>query len=310
MKSIAIWESRNDNNPFQDIELHFNYWKIPNKRKEFHRFLDIGLKLISTQNTNCINFYFPAKIEQDNFHEIVSKFINKPDLLSAIFNENYKVVSQVSKQHKILNDQDEEVFTIYEFSSNDLTFEYKYNGTIVSINLPKLNKQLYIRFRISGQFLNQLSTISTPPNSVFESAFSELEMIDFRVNEIRDLSKDLVEIYGKMCHIKKQHFFYICSNNEDVIGYHTPYLSCRNLENYRWNGYVDLPNIESAIFLAYHWKWDSQENSSLLIKSKYEKNNWNTIAKYLLLVVGISLLGSCLYDIFKLIIKLFITELK
>ncbi|AZB09306.1 hypothetical protein EG344_10975 [Chryseobacterium sp. G0162] len=305
MKSIAIWESRNDKQPFQEIELHFNYWKIPNNDKNFHKFLDVGLKLKSTQNTEYINFYFPAKIEKKDFCDIVSKFIKKPDLVSAIFNENYKVVIEGSKQHKILSDQDDEVFTVYEFSDNDISFENKYGGTIVSLKVPKINKKLYIRLRISGPFLNQLSTITSPSNSIFESAFSELEMIDFRVNEIRDLNKDLMEYCGKMCHIEKQHFFYICSNSEDVIGYHTPYLSCRNLENYRWNGYVDLPDIENAIFLAYHWKWTNQENSSLLIKSKYEKNNWKTIAKYLGVVVSISLVGCFLYDIFKfLLLKL------
>jgi hypothetical protein len=307
MKSIAIWESRNDSLSIQHIELHFNYWKIPNKGKNFHKFLDIGLKLESTQNTDSINLYFPARIEKDNFHDIVSKFISKPDLVSAIFNENYKVLTNVSKQHRILNDHNEEIFTIYEFSNNDISFEYKYDGTIVTLNVPKINKKLYIRLRISGQFLNQLSTISIPSNSIFESAFSELEMIDFRVNEIRDLNKDLVEYCEKMCHIKKQHFFYICSNSEDVIGYHTPYLSCRNLENYRWNGYVDLPNIEDETFLAYHWKWDNQANSSLLIKSKYEKNNWKTILKYLLVVVSISLLGCFLYDMLKLLLN-FVTS--
>lgn len=302
MKSIAIWEQRNNGSEVQPIELHFNYWKIPHGHKKFYKFLDVGIKLDSSIHTNCINVFFPAKIAKGDFQEIVSKFINKPDLVSAIFNENYQVLSQgASKQHKIQNSDGLDVFTIYQFSPNDVTFDYKYDGTIVSINLPKIATKLYVRFRLTGSFLSQLSSISTPVNSILESAFSELEMIDFRVNEIRDLNKDLIEHFGKMCHIQKQHFFFICSNKEDVVGSHQPYLSCRNLENYRWSGYVDLPNVNQTIFLAYHWRIDNRPDSSLLIKTKYEKNNWNTIGKYLIWVLIVSIFGSFLYDLLKLL---------
>ncbi|WP_375191046.1 hypothetical protein [Chryseobacterium sp.] len=305
MKSIAIWETRTDGNPPQPIELHFNYWKIPRKNKDLYRFLDIGIKVPSTLNTKSINLFFPARVENDNFQEIVTKFISKPDLVSAIFNENFTVVAgNNSKKYKILNDENQELFTIYECSENDINYEYRYGGTIVTLNLPNLDQTIYTRFRISGDFLHQLSTISTPSNSILESAFSELEMVDFRVNEIRDLNKDLIENYGKMSLISKQHFFYICSDKEEVVGYHTPFLSCRNLENYRWNGYVDLPNTENEIFLAYHWKFSNLSDTSLLIKSRYEKNNYKTIAKYIFVIIIISIGGSMLYDLLKWLVKL------
>ncbi len=136
-------------------------------------------------------------------------------------------------------------------------------------------------------------------------------MFDFRVNEARDLNQSLLEEISKNKRLKinKQHFFFICSNEEEVIGFHQPFISCRNLENYRWNDYVDLENIKEQIFLAYHWKDKDVENSNILIKSKYEKNNWRTILKYTIiaLILGLllELMSNWLYDFLKevLIIK-------
>lgn len=308
MKSIAIWytplQPNQDN--LSDIELHFNFWKIPNGSNQHHKFLDIGLKINDTSNVKSLNIYFPTKIIPQDFIDIVSKFISKPDLVSAIFNENYKVVAEgTSKSYEIQNINNEFVFTIYKTTTNDLDFSDFESGTIISINVLRQTKTSYYRFRVKGSFIDSLSTISKPTNSVLQSAFSEIEMIDFRVNEIRDLNQDLLEKIRTevLCKISKQHFFFICSNNEEVIGNHQPFISCRNLENYRWNNYVDLPNIDSSIYLAYHWKETNRESLSTLIKTKYEKNSWKTIGKYI--VIGIifailsGLLTNWLYDILK-----------
>lgn len=308
MKSIALWyKSDNINCDFiTDVELHFNLWKLPNGATNHLRFLDIGIKLKSTDNISELKLYFPFKIKYTDFEDIVSKFINKPDLVSAIFNENYKVISDsTSKSFKITNALDEQIFNIYKTSKEDINIEEKFSGTIFSISVPKNNEPLYLRFRVKGPFINSLISTSSPTNAIFESAFSEIEMIDFRVNEIRDLDQSLLEEINKnkFFKISKQHFFFICSNDEEVIGSHQPYISCRNLENYRWNDYVDIPKIKNEIFLAYHWKDKDIESSNILIKSKYEKNNWKTIIKYasLALVIGLTLelLGNWIYDILK-----------
>ena len=130
-------------------------------------------------------------------------------------------------------------------------------------------------------------------------------MIDFRVNEIRDLNHDLLEQIKieKLLKIHKQHFFFICSKDEDLIGNHQPFLSCRNLENYKWDQYVDIPKVNNQVYLAYHWKETNIESVSTLIKTKYEKNNWKTIIKYaifaFIIAVSIELFGNWLYDILK-----------
>ena len=308
MKSIAIWYKPVNNilEHEEKLDLHFNFWKIPNGISESHKFLDIGIKLSNTINIDFLKIYFPIKIKENDFEDIVDKFIHKADLVSAIFNENYKVISTAtSKSFEIKNAKNEFVFNIYKTSYSDLSFEEKHGGTIISIKIPKEEKSNYFRFRIKGDFISSLSTTSVPTNSILESAFSEIEMIDFRVNEIRDLNHDLLEQIKleKLLKIQKQHFFFICSKDEELIGNHQPFLSCRNLENYRWDDYVGITNVNNQIYLAYHWKETDVESVSTLIKTKYEKNNWKTIAKYaifaFIIAVLIELFSNWLYDVLK-----------
>ncbi|MDI9311568.1 MAG: hypothetical protein QM535_15250 [Limnohabitans sp.] len=319
MKSIAIWytPTNSETNISNKIELHFNFWKIPNGSKVHHKFLDIGIKLEATQYIELLNIFLPVVIDNSDFEDIVSKFIDKPELVNAIFNENYKVLSDgTSKSYAIKNTKGEPVFTIYKTSTSDMGFRKFANGTIISIKILKQEEKSYYRFRLKGDFVQSLSTIYKPTNAILESAFSEIEMIDFRINEIRDLNQDLLETIRKevLPEIVKQHFFFICSNEEEVIGNHQPFSSCRNLENYRWDNYVDFPKEKSSklwklikskqnIYLAYHWKEEKKESVSILIKTKYEKNNWRTIGKYLLygiiIAVLIELFSNTLYDFLK-----------
>ncbi len=307
MKSIALWyqPTLNAKDFINEVELHFNLWKLPNGNSHI-RFLDIGIKLKNTTNIEELKLYFPTIIKKEDFEDIVEKFISKPDLVSAIFNENYKVVSDgTSKLFQIKDSKDEFVFNIYKTGKDDIKWEEKYSGTILSISIPQQDNEIYFRFRIKGNFIDSISSKSIPTNAIFDSAFTEIEMIDFRVNEIRDLDTSLLEEMHRdnKFQIAKQHFFFICSNNEEVIASHQPYISCRNLENYRWNDYVGLEDIENQIFLAYHWKKEKIDYSNILIKTKYEKNNWKTIITYMLgaLFIGLclELLGNWLYDLIK-----------
>lgn len=308
MKSIAIWYTPCNENPIElsHVELHFNFWKIPNGAKQHHKFLDIGIKLENTINVKSLNIFLPTKIVKSDFEDIVAKFIDKPDLVSAIFNENYKVVSDGTlKSYEIQDSHNNFVFTIYKTSSNDIEFNEFASGTIIAIKILSQKEKSYYRFRLKGEFVQSLSTISKPTNAILESAFSEIEMIDFRVNEIRDLNQDLLQrIRGEvLLKISKLHFFFICSNEEEVIGNHQPFISCRNLENYRWDNYVDLIKNSNNIYLAYHWKEKDMESVSTLIKTKYEKNNWKTIAKFMfygfIIAVIIELFSNWLYDSLK-----------
>ena len=129
MKSIAIWYKPIDINLECDekLDLHFNFWKIPNGTNKSHKFLDIGIKISKTKNIESLKIYFPIKIEKTDFEDIVEKFIHTVDLVSAIFNENYKVISTASsKSFEIKDTKDEFVFNVYKTSYSDLSFEERH----------------------------------------------------------------------------------------------------------------------------------------------------------------------------------------
>lgn len=115
MKSIAIWYKPVNNSlePDEKLDLHFNFWKIPNGSSNAHKFLDIGIKLSETINIDSLKIYFPIKIKENEFEDIVEKFIHSVDLVSAIFNENYKVISTATSKSFEIKDTKMNLFLIF-----------------------------------------------------------------------------------------------------------------------------------------------------------------------------------------------------
>ena len=309
MKSIAIWYKSVDSSSLllDGVELHFNFWKIPASENEYKRFLDIGVKLERTDCVENLSIYFPVVLRKESFTDVVGQFINNNDLVCAIFNENYKTVAQAnSKYYKIIDYNDINVFNIYQLDTSDYDTENKFDGTILNIRLPKEDKKNYFRIRVDGNFCDSLISIQKPTNAFIQSAFSKIELTDFRINDARDLNKSLLEVMAKekQLRIKKGHFFYMLSSKEEVLNYHAPFLSCRNLEKDKWNTYIGKNSIKpNEAILAYHWKESDVNHFNILIKSKYESNNWETISLYALVgfIVSmiIEILGNFFYDLIK-----------
>jgi hypothetical protein len=302
-KTIAIWyESFGANIHDKKLELHLNLWKLPNGNK-YERFLDIGLKVEDPADIKQLCLYFPFAVAATDFEDIVSRFIDKPGLVSAIFNENYKVTTNSqTKFSTIENTSGVKQFDIYQTDSSNVSHENKYDGTVFKLHFPKNSSPIYLRFRVKGPYLDSLSTIQKVPNSFVQSAFSQTEMIDFRVNEARDLNKSLLEEIGRQSSFvfEKYHFFFVCSYSEDILGAHKQYNSCRNLENYRWAAYVGNEKLKDQTYLAYHWKEMGKTDTNVLLKTKFERNNWSTILKYLLVLLLVTILfnlaSSYLFD--------------
>lgn len=307
MKSIAIWYSPNAGfDAPNDVELHFNLWKLPNHRS-YLRFIDIGIKL---ERTNCINelkIYVPYTLDEGDVTDIVHKFINDTSLVCAIFNENYQVTSLPnSKFYEVKKQNNEFEFDIYQLNATDINLEHKYDGTIIKIKTPNSQRKTYLRIRLGENYCKSLSTIQRPSNSLFQSAFSKTELIDFRVNEARDLDFSLLEEINShvFFRIKKVHFFFICSSSEDVISSHQPFISCRNLENYRWGRYVGNYSLsKNDTILAYHWRDENKHDFNVMVKTKFEKNNWLTILLYVLILFILTLIfnlvSAKVYDLIK-----------
>lgn len=293
-KTIAVWyESSQGFTSQSSLDLHLNLWKLPiGSGNRYERFLDIGLKLHKPAEVNRLCLYFPFEVPTDCFVDIVGKFINDSSLVSAIFNENYTVSSEAgSKSHLVTGIRGEQ-FDIYETSGSNVQRENIFGGTVFRVSFEHHGRPLYLRFRVSGTYPASLSITQEATNTIVQSGFSQTEMTDFRVNEARDLNRDLLVEMRKQSSflLTKVHFFFVCSYGEDIVGSHEQYDKCRNLENYRWASYVGNEKLKDQIYLAYQWRKTDREDFGVLLRTKFERNNWFVLGKYLLVLLVITVL--------------------
>jgi len=294
-KTIAVWyESNQRGVQKSNIELHFNLWKLPNGNN-YLRFLDIGIMIPDPAEVRQLCLYFPFEVPTDCFEDIVGKFINDSNLVSAIFNEHYTVASEPSSKSRLIKKGGQELFDIYETGPQNVQRQSVFGGTVFKLSFQQRGRPVYLRFRVSGKYPTSLSIIQKATNSIVQSAFSQTEMIDFRVNEARDLNQDLLEeIYRQSSFmLTKVHFFFVCSYGEDIVGAHEPYAKCRNLENYRWKNYVGNDKLNQQIYLAYQWTKEKRDDFGVLIRTKFERNNRRVLATYL----GVLLLITVLFSV-------------
>jgi len=57
-KSLAIWFEPLNQKQALDAELHVNFWKLPDskgKKGDFHRFVDLGLKIVNANEVTSCN---------------------------------------------------------------------------------------------------------------------------------------------------------------------------------------------------------------------------------------------------------------
>jgi hypothetical protein len=294
-KTIAVWyESNQGGVQKSTIELHFNLWKLPNGNN-YLRFLDIGIMIPHPAEVRQLCIYFPFEVSTDCFEDIVGKFITDSNLVSAIFNENYTVASEPSSKSRLIKKGDQEICDIYETGPQNVQRQSLFGGTVFKLNFQQRGRPVYLRFRVSGGYPASLSITQKAANAFVQSAFSQTEMIDFRVNEARDLNQDLREEMLRQASftLAKVHFFFVCSYGEDIVGAHEQYAKCRNLENYRWKSYVGNDKLNHHIYLAYQWTKEKRDDFGVLIRTKFERNNRRVLATYL----GVLLLITVLFSV-------------
>ncbi|MEN8135001.1 MAG: hypothetical protein ABFS18_05625 [Thermodesulfobacteriota bacterium] len=293
MNSLAIWYEGGSG---KNIHLHINFWKLPSKARD-SRFLDIGLNLPDALEIENIYIFIPFAIDEENIKDLGRVIAASPvKLLTAIFNEDYRITSSAMSDYYRVNDHSgQEVFNIYAMNETNFSLEKKHGGTVIVLSMPQKNirqDKTYLRFRITGLGLAHFSRIEKDVSSILSSAFSKNEILDFRINSARHLPNKLLEEMSehRVFDVGKIHFFYICSYCENYILSHQPFHSVRKLEDGIWKEYIcathNLQNISTEeTFIAYHWKKKSNidskiEDFNVFLKTNFRDKNLLTIVKY------------------------------
>ncbi|EOX1290286.1 hypothetical protein RDG66_11370 [Vibrio cholerae] len=293
--SLGFWLDKNEKNQDDTLEvnseLHINYWVLPNDNINY---LDIGVKLTNESSDENIFskiqnivFYLPFEkkyIEYDS--ELGNVVCSDHELLSAIFNSYVTETSSVTGSgiHYISLPDDKKMnfYTQIDQENGDGVQGVKINelndkkekGVQITFPMVLFNNKnssdipMYFRFRIKildNKAVNKISNVTKPTSPTILGDFSRIEVIDFRINEARNLPYKIRKKVIDFQSINVIHFFLIREATSEFKVSHSDYIRCRLLETELWDKYLGLKDTKSKK-LIYHWK---QKTSGY----KSKKNN-------------------------------------
>lgn len=353
MESFGLWykikndeytnseTSNNDSHLEPQFSMHINFWSLEvirpkmvlHKRKissnEKYPYLDIGIEVNNFKCIQYIALYCPFDLGIEDIVDLSGKLSNKKNA-NLVFNndceietkDNYTIINNDEKNNKIvvypLNQVIDNVFKIESIREN------KKNRIIISFEdfikyikqKPKFDdiNNLYIRFRIKSKNLNKALYFDIEPmNKSFESAFIGTRVIDFKINEVRNIddsvrAKALLEDED-IAKFLSIHFLIMEPSSYDLVSLSSNQSSCRELEEDVWNDYLGkIIDSSYGRILAYHWKKKASKKSgnecedeliddfSNLVKVNYSKANLFSIICYALIAILLGILGSYLYQ--------------
>lgn len=289
-KSLAFWlvNPKEKDGKKPEIELHFNYWLLKTKgNKRFSgtvtNYLDIGVKFTSVVKFDSIKFYLPFNKDTLKYDgELGKKICSQPEILSTVFNELYYNIGSEDNRgfYDITFGKDDNAkplrfFTGIQHKQNQggcgvgISSDSSNGGTIIEFPMVLFcldnDRESYFRFRIelNESDIKSLSRVYDPKWSLITNYFETCEIIDFRINEARNLPDDVKKELVEPSYIKKVHFFLIRDAKSEYRMSHDAYHRCRILENDIWDKYLgtDIDDTVDSQMLIYHWKEKSDIES-------------------------------------------------
>lgn len=328
LKENGASSGKTDNTP--EFSLHVNFWSLEdikvkdclnNKKKTKENIknpcLDIGLKIKGYAKLDYVTFYCPFSLDAVSD---LSKKLETKNNANIIFNsdceietkDSYTIVNISEHEETLLIFPLEQVIkNVYQVEKEEsrgtqITFQFqKFYTYVKEVEKLKDLDTIYIRFRIESTALKKYFYFDSEPlNKSFESAFSGTRIIDFKVNEKRNIDEKIrAEII-----VNKQewvifhdvHFLVMVPSSYDLVSFYKETMTCRELEEDLWDDYLGAHiDFTSGHVLAYHWKEKASsgkgcEAFACLVKVNYSRAKKETIFLYALSVVALGVLSSML----------------
>jgi len=309
MNCLAVWYEHKPSRAREklDIELHLNLWKLNKKNGEkespFKNFLDIGIKILEPSNVANICIFTPFKVSKKEIEDLGHYFEDDNRLVAAIFNEEFNsTASTQSKTLQIKDAEDNIQFYVYMVDiKNDVVRPPKnYGGTVIRIKVRSHAgiKPLYYRIRINSDKLEELYTQYKPESTWLESHSTNTELIDFRVNEKRNLDKSLLEEMhdSGVVNFKRVDYFVMREFKYDYVSSQTEMIRSRRLEEDLWDSYVG-DDCECGKIIAYHWKWPvppevAVRGFNAFVKYRFLTSDRKTRRRFFLFLLFVGFLGG------------------
>jgi hypothetical protein len=306
MNCIAVWYKHKPKAKKErlKVKLHLNLWKLivkeGAKKGEYKHFLDIGLMIPDLNNVESINIYTPFKVIEEGVEDLGKCLRDNSELVAAIFNKPYSVkLPPIDKILPIVDSEDRTQFYVYmvDFKNDIKKIRTKYDGSVINIKVrsDEETQPIYYRIRITSDELEKLSTFDKPASQWLESNFTNTEMIDFRVNEKRNLDASLREEMHRDGEMDFQNvdLFIMREFKCDYIFSHDDRIRSRLLEEDLWGTYVGS-DCKCANLIAYHWKWKNEISFNAFVKYKFTTSDAKTIVRFISVLFGIAVVGGFL----------------
>ncbi|RNM24734.1 hypothetical protein EFS38_07755 [Dickeya undicola] len=320
-RSLAIWGCRDYsgsnheediNDPFID-DLHINFWNINSKKLYC---IDFGVLFkkpetdeISEKGAICI--YIPFKKKKSEINDLSSYLNENDDLITAVFNEYlnkkesignaFTKIHLTNKEAIIMNtklDSDSGTF------DNRLTLTERDDGTIIILKIKECisrenEYQHYIRFRIfiDESEIKEIVRTFIPGDNFLKSNQERTDIIDFRINEQRNLPSGISStLSAAVCTPQKYHFFIIRDMSDEHSSAGKNYQGCRILEKETWQKYFhNRKALGNSSPIIYHWKLKADTDKkerltdfSAIARFKNTRTKFRKIIAYILYGLAIS----------------------
>ena len=202
MRSFALWYSTRDKEKKSDkqVTVHINLWDKPKDDRKNYCF-DFGLLVEDIRDIEKIYLYVPFKIEKSQIRDL-GALISDNKLVNAIFNENFTTTDGEPKRLIVNGNEEKKDFVIYalevesQITLKDCLRNAPTPGTILEIQIHSIEPseilRYYFRIRIEVEAYSEnlyLINDKVEGISIFSNQFTNTEIIDFRLNDVRSCSE-------------------------------------------------------------------------------------------------------------------------
>jgi hypothetical protein len=269
--------------------------------------LDLGFRVSKATSVASVHLFVPFAVDAGSISDL-GGLLADAEIAIAIFNEDAKVTGSPQNQPSFSIRLGSAELSCWKLQpATDLRFEGLQSsnskvGTVITFE-PRVFAvdsdltERYVRFRIilSSEADAAFFTRYDPPDRRLLSGFDEIEVVDFRFNEARNLPRNVIEKMTGGLQIREINYFVIRNITDDLIISHSDLKKCRTLESSVWTRYVQgdqTTPLRNAII--YYWQklngpTDSIKDYNALARFRRRKTDLRAIGWFVLstLVIGI-----------------------
>lgn len=304
----AIWVDGNDNST-----VYINSWLNPKGKS----YVDLALRIRGVKSSKLLQVYVPFAVTAEEIED-VSLFFNDTKILQATFsaacivdykkNEN---TSEIAYNGKTVD--------IVHISTLDINIKPLADGTLISVDLDKLNSSLdndeaYFLWRMPHKSLDELfkprvdvgNAISRLRDLITTPVISEKYGYSVRINEARLLPEEITRI-GMFHRQKLKKAVITLSIDESYELNDGGCYRIRRLEERLYRDYLPK-GYKFEDVITYQWNQNSEQNERGQFNFYYniakDSISKSSMLIYMVLLLAVGILSDILAEFVKMLMRI------